>query len=113
MASSVPVETTMNLSDTKQQLSRVVNSVARGESRVVVEKSGLPVAAIISVEAYRRLTQIEQERESVRARLFETLGRFSDAFDDVSDEELEQELAKAQAEVRVERRAQRGGADQA
>lgn len=109
MASSFPVETTMNLSETKQQLSRVVNSVARGEARVVVEKSGLPVAAIISVDAYRRLTQLEQEREAARARLFETLGRFSDAFDDVSDEDLERELAKAQAEVRAQRRAQLGG----
>src|SRR5215203_7159132 len=111
MASSVPVETTMNLSETKQQLSRVVNSVARGEARVVVEKSGLPVAAIISVEAYRRLTHIEQEREAVRARLYETLGRFSDAFNDVSDEEFERELAKAQAQARAEHRVQRGGAD--
>lgn len=91
----------------------MVNSVARGEARVVVEKSGLPVAAIISVEAYRRLTQIEQERDAVRARLYEAFGRFSDAFDDVSDEELERELAKAHADARAELRAQRGGADQA
>ena len=112
MTSSIPVETTMNLSETKQQLSRVVNSVARGEVRVVVEKSGLPVAAIISVDAYRRLTRLEQEREAVRAHLFETLGRFSDAFDDVSDEELERELAKAQAEARTELRARHHGAVQ-
>jgi prevent-host-death family protein len=112
MASSVPIETTMNLSETKQQLSRVVNSVARGEARVVVEKSGLPVAAIISVEAYRRLTQLEREREAIRARLYETLGRFSDAFDDVPDQELERELAKAQAEARADLRAQRGGVGQ-
>lgn len=107
MSTPAPIETTMNLSDTKQHLSRLVNSVARGESRVVVEKSGLPVAAIISTEEYRRFKRHEQEREAVRARMYEAFGRFSDAFDDIPDEELERELAKAQAEVRAELRVRR------
>jgi len=102
----------MNLTDTKQQLSQVVNRVARGEARVVVEKSGLPVAAIISVEEYRRFKIHEQERAAARARLAETFARFSDGFNDVSDEELERELAKAQAEVRAELRAERAAATQ-
>lgn len=107
MSQPIPVETTMKLTDTKQQLSQVVNRVARGETRVVVEKSGLPVAAIISMEEYRRFKAHEQERAANHARLFETLARFSDGFNDVSDEELERELAKAQAEVRAELRAER------
>lgn len=112
MPGSLPVETTMKLTETKQQLSQVVNRVARGEARVVVEKSGLPVAAIISMEEYRRFKNQEQEKETSRARLFETFARFSDAFKDVSDEELERELARAQAEVRAELRAEREGAAQ-
>ena len=97
----------MNLSETKQHLSRVVNSVARGETRIVVEKSGLPVAAVITTEDYRRFKRQEQEREAVRARVYDAFGRFSDAFNDVPDAELERELAKAQAEVRAELRAER------
>jgi prevent-host-death family protein len=107
MSASIPIETTMNLSETKQHLSRVVNSVARGEARIVVEKSGLPVAAIISTEEYRRFKRHEEERAAVRARMYDALGRFSDAFEDVPDAELERELAKAQAEVRAELQAER------
>ena len=109
MSVPIPVETTMNLSETKQQLSRVVNSVARRETRLVVEKSGLPVAAIISVDDYRRFIRHEEEREALRMRMYEVLGRFSEAFEDVPDVELERELAKAQAEVRAEMRAERAG----
>jgi prevent-host-death family protein len=50
MTQASAVETAMKLSDAKQHLSQVVNQVAGGESRVVVEKSGLPVVAIIPFE---------------------------------------------------------------
>ena len=109
-AAPTPTETVMKLTDTKQQLSRVVNRVARGETRVVVEKSGLPVAAIISAEEYRRFKEQEARDQAARAALFETLARFSDAFDDVPDEELARELARAQARARAELRADREAA---
>jgi prevent-host-death family protein len=105
MSTSPPAETTMKLTDTKQQFSQVVNRVARGEARVVVEKSGLPVAAIISAEEYRRFK--DQERRAAREALREAFTRLSEAFKDVPDDELERELAKAQAEVRAEMRAER------
>jgi prevent-host-death family protein len=98
-----PIEAAMKLTDAKQQLSRVVNEVARGESRIVVEKSGLPVVAIISVDEYRRFKAREETDQARRAELFEKLARFSDAFADVSDEELDRELARAQVELRTER----------
>jgi prevent-host-death family protein len=104
---SNPTETVMKLTDTKQNLSQVINRVARGETRIVVEKSGLPVAAIISAEEYRRFKAQEHEKQAERARLFATFARFSDAFNGVSDEELERELARAQAEVRAEIRGER------
>lgn len=98
----VPSETTMKLTDAKQQLSRVVNRVARGETRVVIEKSGLPVAAIISAEEYRRFTARD---EAERQKLQDALVRFSQAFDDIPEEELARELARAQARARAELRA--------
>lgn len=102
MSQRVPVETSIKLSDVKQRLSQVVNEVARGEARVVVEKSGLPVAAIISVEEYRRFKAQDEARKVERKELFERLARFSDAFVDVPDDELERELANARAAVRSE-----------
>lgn len=104
VARTDPAETTMKLTDTKQHLSQVINRVARGETRVVVEKSGLPVAAIISVEEYRRF----REQEARRAMRFEAIARISQAFDDVSDDELERELAKARDAARAELRMTRG-----
>lgn len=73
---------------------------------MVVEKSGLPVAAIISVAEYRRF----MEHEAHRAERFEAIACFSDAFKDVPVEELERELAKAQAAARAELRAEREAA---
>ena len=44
-------------------LSRVVNRVHRKETRVLVEKSGIPVADIISADDLARFAQLERERE--------------------------------------------------
>jgi prevent-host-death family protein len=100
----------MKLTDTKQQLSQVVNRVARGETRVIVEKSGLPVAAIISVEEYQQFKLAEAERHARREQLKEMLTRISDAFADVPVDELERQVDKAVQEVRAERRAEREAA---
>ncbi len=107
MSASMPVEKIMNVSDTKQQLSRVVNSVARGETRVVVEKSGLPVVAIISIEEYRRLQSNDESRSIRRQRLADAFASFSDGFNDVSDPEIDQVLAELKKEIRVEKGAER------
>lgn len=97
-----PTETTMTLTDTKQQLSQVVNRVARGETRVVVEKSGLPVAAIISADEYRRFREAEAQREA----RFDAIGRISDAFAEVPVEELERQVARALTAARAQMRAE-------
>src|SRR5680860_788856 len=89
--SNSPVETRMNLTDTKQHFSQVVNEVARGNSRVVVEKSGLPVAAIISAEEYHRFLALDAERQA----RFAAMGRISDAFAEVPVEKLEAEVDHA------------------
>jgi prevent-host-death family protein len=111
MATARPSETTIEITDERQRLSQVIHRVAHGEIRVVVEENGLPVAAIISADEYRRFKDQEREQEAARTTLFETFARFSDAFKDVPDEELEREIANAQAEVRAEMRAERAARD--
>lgn len=100
MVTSHPTETHMKLSETKQQLSKLVNQVAQGQTRIVVEKSGLPVAAIISSEEYARFLLAEEER----ARRFAVLHRISDALADIPVEEIEAEVARTIAETRARRR---------
>jgi prevent-host-death family protein len=97
-----PTTQTMKISEVKQQLNRLVNQVYRCETRVMVEKSGIPVAGIVSAEDLRRLDRLDRER----AERFKVLEEFGEAFKDVPAEELEQEVARALAEVRAERRAQ-------
>jgi prevent-host-death family protein len=110
MATSVPTETTMKLTDTKQHLSQVINRVARGETRVIVEKSGLPVAAIISAEEYQRFKIADAEIRAHRERLDAIFTRFSQAFADVPDDELERQVDRAVQEVRAEKRADQDAA---
>jgi prevent-host-death family protein len=97
-----PTTQTMKISEVKQQLNRLVNQVYRRETRVMVEKSGIPVAGIVSAEDLRRLDQLDRER----AERFKVLEEFGEVFKDVPVEELEREVARALAEVRAERRAQ-------
>jgi prevent-host-death family protein len=92
-----PTETHIKLTDTKQHLSQIVNQVARGESRVVIEKSGLPVAAIISAGEYQRFLQLDAERE----RRFAAMERIGEAFMDVPLTDLEAEVDRAVSEIRA------------
>jgi prevent-host-death family protein len=80
----------------------VLAEVCRDGTRVVIERDGVPVAALISAEDLRRFEHFERERE----RRFEALDRSWAAFEGVPFDEIEAEVAKAVAEVRAELQAQ-------
>jgi prevent-host-death family protein len=58
-----PVIQTIKASEARKQWSQLINEVFRGESRIIIERSGLPVAAIISAADLDRLTQLEARRK--------------------------------------------------
>jgi prevent-host-death family protein len=91
---------TMKASDVRAQWSQLLNKVFRSKTRVVVEKSGIPVAAVISAEDLQRFTQMEEQR----ARRFEVLDRIGEAFKDVPEKEIDREVKRAINEVRAEKR---------
>jgi prevent-host-death family protein len=96
---------TLKASAARQQFSKVFkvfNEVFRGESRVVVEKSGIPVAVIISAKDFELLARLEQKR----AEQFKTLDEIGDAFKDVPLEEIEREVKRVIIQVRREQRQQ-------
>ena len=95
-----PMTKTMKASQARDQFSQVINEVFRRESRVIVEKSGIPVAAIISASDLERLNRLEAQRAERFKALFET----QEAFKDIPDEELERELTRAISEVRAKNR---------
>lgn len=95
-----PMTQTMNATAVRQAWSKLLNQVFRRETRVIVEKSGIPVAAIISAEDLERLNRLEEERRRDLAILDESQA----AFQDVPPEEVEREIAQAIAQVRAENR---------
>lgn len=90
----------MKASDVRKEWSQLLNKVFRSKTRVVVEKSGIPVAAVISAEDLERFTKLEEQRE----RNFAILDEIGEKFKDVSAQEIEKEVGKALAKVRAENR---------
>ena len=101
-----PMTQTMKISDVKNQLSSLVNEVYRKETRVLVEKAGIPVAALVSTQDLKQLTRLDAQRAERRR----VVAAMREPFRDVPPEEIERETAKAVAEVRAEMRAEREAA---
>jgi prevent-host-death family protein len=96
----------MKASDVRANWANLLNKVYKGETEVVVEKSGIPVAAVVSAKDYENLKRIQAQR----AERFAILDRLRDAFKDVPQAELEREVGKAVAQARAELRAKRASA---
>jgi prevent-host-death family protein len=101
-----PMTQTISVSEARQQFSQLLNQVFRRETRVLIEKSGIPVAAIISAEDAARLDEYEREREED----FAIVEEIQEAFADVPADELEQEVSRAVRRARARLATQRGRA---
>jgi prevent-host-death family protein len=106
MDQRTPETRTMKISDVKRTLSGLVNEVYRNETRVLIEKSGIPVAALVSLADLAHLARLDEQRDKRR----QILDAMRAPFRGVPAEEIEREAAKAIAEVRAERRAAREAA---
>lgn len=95
-----PVLDTMTVSQARQQFSETLNRVYRGEARVVVEKSGIPVAAIVPMAVLRSAEEKEQHRRA----FLRALKGAQKGFLDVSEEDAEREIANALEDIKRERR---------
>jgi prevent-host-death family protein len=85
----------MKISSVRAELNTLVNQVYRYETRVVIEKSGLPVAALVSADDLARLNRLDAER----AEGFAVIDAMRAPFKDVPSDELEREAEKAQPEM--------------
>ncbi len=86
----------MKASEVRMQWGKLLTKVFTNQTRVVVEKSGIPVAAVISVDDLKRLTQLEKQRNE----RFKALDRMRDAFKDVPPKEAEREINRAITQIR-------------
>ncbi|MGH2536019.1 MAG: type II toxin-antitoxin system Phd/YefM family antitoxin [Candidatus Promineifilaceae bacterium] len=69
MAESVPVTKVIGATEVRNNLGHLLNRVHRGYEQLVVEKLGIPVAAIISIKDY------EHYRSLLAQELHKELGR--------------------------------------
>jgi prevent-host-death family protein len=92
-----PTTEMIKASDARQQLPTILNRVFHRETRVLVEKSGIPVAAIVSADDLRRLEQLDKQQEDDLA----FLERMRSKFEGVPAEEVERETDRAIAAVRA------------
>ena len=95
---------TVSVDDARDHFDDLLAYAATGRGRrVVIERGGRPVAALISFADLERFDALIRQRE----KDFAILDEFGRAFDDVSEEELEREINRAVAEARAELRARR------
>lgn len=95
---------TQNVSETRRTLSETLDRVRRHEARIVIERSGIPVGAIVSMDDLEDLRRVQQRREEARR----VLANVRSGFVGIPEEETEREVWTAIEEVEAERRARRG-----
>ena len=100
MIAAKPATDIVGAADAKQHFDELVERVGRTQSRVLVERDGVPAAAIVSADDLRHLERLDAEWEAGVAAMM----AISEAFKDVPVEEIERGVAKAIAEVRAENR---------
>lgn len=101
MAPNSPATEILSATEARQQFSQLLNRAFRGNVRILVEKGGIPVAAIVSARDLERL-QREDYDEEEELRVLQEIG---DTFKDVPPDELEREVANAIRFARASRRA--------
>lgn len=87
---------TMNVSESRKQYSELLNRVHRDEQQIIIEKNGIPVAAIVPMSVVRDAEVTEQSRKAA----IDAFRKVQDAFVDIPEDELERELSKALAEAK-------------
>ncbi len=87
----------LKASDVRQRWKEVVNEVARNQTRIIVEKSGIPVVGVVSSRDLEWL----QERDRYLAELRETMDEMRQGFRDVPQEEFNREVERAVQDSRA------------
>lgn len=96
MGTRAPALEVVKASEARQQWSELLGRVFRRQARFIVERSGVPIAVLVSLEDLERIKRMEQQREQAFAIVDEVRG----AFKDVTTEEIEREAVRALGEAR-------------
>jgi len=102
MAAALPIQKIIGATEARNKLGRLLNRVHRREECLVVEKLGIPVAAIISIQDY------EQYRRLLAQSMLKDLGQKIGAEakkQGLTEEQLIEELKETRREVFREQHA--------
>jgi prevent-host-death family protein len=91
----------LNIATTRSQLSELVNRVFARQTRVIIEKSGIPVAVLVSAEDAARLEEYDRQRQEDFA-FIETI---QEKFAGIPVDEHEREVARAVGQARRRQKA--------
>ena len=100
MKPSLPTEV-VPASAARQKFGELIKQVYNRRSRIVVEKGGIPVMAMVSLSDLERWLRLDEEREE----RYRVLDEIHEKNADRSPEEVEQDVAAEIAAIREERRA--------
>ena len=103
MAKNEQTIQTMTATDARQHFASLINETARRGTRVIIEKSGAPVAAVVSIADLIRLRSLDVQNRDLSDRL-DWIG---EPFQGVPSEVVEAETEKIMAELREEDRLAR------
>ncbi|CAN5577878.1 hypothetical protein BH09CHL1_BH09CHL1_28930 [soil metagenome] len=103
MRTKKPITKVMSASQVRQHFAETVNEVARGNTRIVVEKNGAPAGAFVSARDLERLEFEDAKWEEDSKFLEEIRSRFAD----VDPEEIERMALETTADARADIRRER------
>lgn len=87
------MEKTINAFDARRNFGKILQDVLTNNDKVIVERHGEPVAAVVSIQVYKQWLHSREEA-------FETLRRLSEQGDPMSEEEANELIEEAKKAVR-------------
>lgn len=103
---------TMSVSEARRHFSDALDRVRQNDVRIVVQKSGIPVGAFVSMDDMRRLERMEKDRAERMEDLRKALETTRKEFREIPADEIEHEIQKAIDEVDAELRGETVQAEQ-
>ncbi|MHB0870773.1 MAG: type II toxin-antitoxin system Phd/YefM family antitoxin [Chloroflexota bacterium] len=91
---------TVPAAEARQRLGQLMRQVYNRQSRVIVEKGGIPVVAMVSLADFERWTRLDREREE----RFQVVDEIRSRNLDKEPEEVERDVAEEIASLRREKR---------
>jgi prevent-host-death family protein len=95
---------TMKATEARRNWSQLLNRVAHEKTPVLLEKSGIRVAVMMSVDEFERLQQFEADWDKPFSALDETRAAFADLSSEEREREAVTAVTEARAALRVKRR---------